>query len=163
MLTKLGIDWKLFIAQLINFMILFFVLRAVAWKPILEALENRRKKIAEGIENAELAEEKLESISLQKDKVITSARIEAKQIIEEAKQKAEKIREEKNQITKAEIEKQIEEAKKKIKNEKQESFQALQKELANLITEATGKIIKNLDSEKQNELVQEAIKDLSNT
>jgi len=160
MLTKLGIDWKLFIAQLFNFLILFFILKTFAWKPILEALEGRRKKIAQGIENSELAQEKLETIDIQKERVITEARIKASQIIEESKAKAEKIRAEKNKITQQEIDKQIAEAKVKIKTAQEASYQALQNDLANLITDATGKVIQNIDIRQQDKLVQEAIKDL---
>ena len=52
MLTKLGIDWRLFIAQLVNFLILFAVLRIFAWKPLVTALEDRRKRVKKGIDNA---------------------------------------------------------------------------------------------------------------
>ena len=163
MLTKLGIDWKLFIAQLINFLILFFILKKFAWDVILEALEKRRQKIKEGIENSKLAEEKLETIDIQKERVLTEARLEASKIIEDAKAKAEKVREEKNKITQREIEKQIEEAKAKIRAEKDASFQALQNDLASLIASATGKIIQNIDLKQQDKLIQEAIKDLQKT
>ena len=43
--SKLGIDWKLLIAQIINFLVLLFVLYKFAYRPILSMLEKRTKKI----------------------------------------------------------------------------------------------------------------------
>ena len=52
-MSELGIDWKMLIAQLISFSIVFFVLWRYAYKPIFVMLQVRREKIAEGLANAE--------------------------------------------------------------------------------------------------------------
>jgi F0F1-type ATP synthase membrane subunit b/b' len=51
-MSKLGIDWRMLIAQLISFSIVFFVLWKLAYKPIFNMLEIRRQKIAESLANA---------------------------------------------------------------------------------------------------------------
>ena len=59
---KFGIDWKLMIAQLINFAIVFFILRAFVYKPVLKLLDKRRQKIEDGLAFAEKSKAELASI-----------------------------------------------------------------------------------------------------
>lgn len=160
MLTKLGINWEGFIAQLVNFTVLFLILRFFAWKPISAALEQRRQKIAKGISDAQRADEKLAEIETERNEVMTEARKEASQIIEEAKQKASNLKDEKMRLAKQEIEKQVTEAKEMIVGEREATYSALKQDLALLITNATGKIVKDLDDESHKKLIDEAVKDL---
>lgn len=160
MLTKLGIDWRVFIAQLINFLILFLILRTFAWKPISAALEARRAKIAKGINNAKDAEDRLQSIEKEKNDVLSEARKEAHKIIDDAKQKASVLKEEKLRMAKTEIDKQVTEAKEMLIGERRATYTALKNDLADLITKATGRIVKDLDAEAHKKLIDEAVKDL---
>ncbi len=160
MFTKLGIDWRVFIAQLINFLILFLILRAFAWKPISAALEARREKIAKGINNAKDAEDRLLSIEKEKNDVLAEARKEAHKIIDDAKQKASVLKDEKLRMAKTEIDKQVTEAKEMLVGERQATYTALKNDLADLITKATGRIVKDLDTEAHKKLIDDAIKDL---
>ena len=57
------IDWKILIGQIVNFAILFFVLKHFIYKPFLSLLENRRKKIEEGVKMSNEAEENLKKIA----------------------------------------------------------------------------------------------------
>ncbi|MBU4369492.1 ATP synthase F0 subunit B, partial [Patescibacteria group bacterium] len=52
-LGNLGFDWRMALANLVNFLIIFFVLKKYAFKPIKEKLEEREKKIKTGLEDAE--------------------------------------------------------------------------------------------------------------
>ena len=60
LLTKLGIDLKLLVAQIVNFLILLLVLYKFAYGPIVAMLEKRQKKIEKGLKEAEEAHKKLE-------------------------------------------------------------------------------------------------------
>lgn len=106
LINQFGIDWKLFLAQIINFGIVLIVLKVFVYKPILNILKERRKKIEEGVIKAKAAEEKLkqvEKIKLQKIKeaeaevltLIKNSEVKAKEIenkiLEEAKQKQQEI------------------------------------------------------------------------
>lgn len=106
LINQFGIDWKLFIAQIINFGIVLIILKIFVYKPIIDILKERRKKIEEGIIKAKAAEEKLsevEKIKLQKIKEAelegldlikyseTKAREIENKILEEAKQKQQEI------------------------------------------------------------------------
>lgn len=160
MLTKLGIDGKLFIAQLVNFLILFIVLRAFAWKPLLMALEDRKAKIKKGVEDADRAKLQLKEIEKERDVVLTKARAEAMRIVEQAEQKAQAVKDEKIKQTQSEIESQLKEAKEQIKGERIASYDMLKKDLSKLITAATGKIVQEMDAQSHEKLINEAIREI---
>lgn len=160
MLTKLGINWTGFVAQLVNFMLLFLILRAFAWKPLLKALEDRRAKIKKGVADAKRAEEQLLSIEKERDAALSDARSQAMEIVEDAKKKAASLKEEKMQMAKTEIEKHLNEAKSQIEGERTASYLALKQDVAKLISTATGKIVKDLDAVAHEKLIKEAIQDL---
>ncbi|MDO8425762.1 MAG: hypothetical protein Q7T01_04625 [bacterium] len=63
LLTKLGIDWRLLIAQLVNFLVLFFLLKKLLYKPVLGMLEQRRATIAQGIARAREAEARVADLA----------------------------------------------------------------------------------------------------
>lgn len=68
--SQLGINWKLFVAQTVNFLIVLIVLRFTVYKPFLELLSKRRAKIKKGLEDAELArKELLESEKIKAQKI----------------------------------------------------------------------------------------------
>ena len=62
LLEKLGIDWKLLIAQAVNFLLLLVILRAFAYKPVLEMLRKRRERIEEGIAKANEADARMSEV-----------------------------------------------------------------------------------------------------
>ncbi len=160
MLIKLGLDGKLFIAQLVNFLILFLVLRAFAWKPLVMALEQRRGKIKQGIANADQADRKLAELEIEREEVLAKARTEALRILDQADQKAQGLKEEKLKMAKQEIESQVNDAKEQIMGERAASYNALKQDIAKLITAATGKIVTDLDEKAHEKLIQAAIQDL---
>ncbi len=157
MLTKLGIDGKLFIAQLVNFLVLFIVLRAFAWKPLLMALEDRRAKIKKGVDDAEKAKQQIKDIEKERETVMNKARAEAMHMLEQAEQKAQLVKDEKVKQTQTEVEQQLKEAKEQIKGERLASYDLLKKDLSKLITAATGKIVQEMDADSHEKLIQEAI------
>lgn len=55
----MDIDWKILVAQIVNFAILFFILKKFLYKPFFDLLENRRKKIQDGIDNSLKADERI--------------------------------------------------------------------------------------------------------
>lgn len=59
LLSQLGIDWRLLIAQAVNFFLLLIILRLFVYKPLLQLLHDRRKRIEEGVMKAEEADRRL--------------------------------------------------------------------------------------------------------
>src|SRR4030042_3722344 len=83
------IDWKILIAQAVNFAIVFAVLYFLAVKPILKIMQGRTAKIEKSLEDARAAEEKLQQIDKDQKVILSSARAEANTIINEARRLSE--------------------------------------------------------------------------
>ncbi len=89
-MEKLGINLTLLIAQIVNFILLVLILRGVAYKPMLRFLENRRERIAKGLEDARRAEERLANIEKDYQARLDAARVEGQKMVAEMTQAAEK-------------------------------------------------------------------------
>ena len=83
-----GIDWKLLLAQAINFGVLFVVLSYLLYKPVLRTLEERRAKVAQGVKDAEEAHKLLEGAGAEASKVVKTAEEEAQQTVASARTQA---------------------------------------------------------------------------
>ena len=86
----LGINLTLLVAQIFNFFILFLILGAVAYKPMVKFLDNRRDKIAQGLEDARRAEERLANIEKDYQARMDAARADAQKMVAEMTANAEK-------------------------------------------------------------------------
>jgi len=159
LLTKLGIDWKLLIAQIVNFLVLLFVLYKFAYGPILAMLEKRQKKIEKGLKDADEAHKKLaESEEKQKD-ILRKARTEAKDIVEKARIQAEKAKSEIASAAKGQAEKIMAGAKTEIEQEKQKTIAEIRSEIGGLVALAAEKVIgEKIDEEKDQEIIEKAMK-----
>lgn len=93
-LENFGFEPVFFIAQIINFLILFFVFKKFLYKPILKLLKDRAQEIAKGLSDAEQAQKTLEEAQAQKDKIIAEAALEAEKIIKETQVNAQGLRDE---------------------------------------------------------------------
>ncbi len=87
-MEKLGVELPLLITQIINFVIMIFVLTKLLYKPILKGLEKRRQKIEEGLKLTETVKIEEEHLQKRREEMVKEARIEARAILEEAKKAA---------------------------------------------------------------------------
>jgi len=85
LLDAFGIDWKLLVAQLINFGVLLVALWYFLYKPVMKTLDDRAKKIAQGVEDAERATEKLAGADSEASKVVALADEKASGIVQNAR------------------------------------------------------------------------------
>jgi len=154
-MNGLGIDWKILVGQIINFLILLWILNKFVIKPFLALLDKRQKQIAEGIKKSEEADQSLQKAKLIIREAEAAAEKRAKEIIAAAEKRAK----EKSQeiLITAEQEKQKiiknaqETAKLEIIRLRQQSqkemieiaFAAAQKFLAEKINEETDKKLLN--------------------
>ncbi len=83
-----GIDGKLLLAQLINFGVLFVALTWLLYKPVMKTLDERRAKIAQGVEDAEAASQKLAVADENAAQVVQGAETEAESIVASARELA---------------------------------------------------------------------------
>lgn len=159
LISKLGIDWKLLIAQIINFLVLLFVLYKFAYGPVLAMLEKRQKKIEKGLKDAEDAHKKLAESEEKQKEILKHARTEAKDIVEKAHIQAEKSKSGIAAEAKVQAEKIIAGAKAEIEQEKQKTIAEIKSEIGGLVVAATEKIVgERIDEGKDRELIEKAIK-----
>lgn len=87
-LGNLGFDWPVALANFLNFLIIFFLLKKFAFGPIKKVIAERQARIAEGLENAQKADTALMMADEKKKEITADARLEANKILAEAKRQA---------------------------------------------------------------------------
>jgi len=90
-LGKVGFDWQVALANLINFGLVFIVLNFLVFKPLKKVIQERKEKIDAGLSNAERAKEVLQEASFKKDDLLRDAYKESQDIIGKAKEERSKI------------------------------------------------------------------------
>ncbi len=146
----------------VTFLLLVFILSKVAWKPIVQALNEREKNIQLSIDRAEQAKKEAETILAELKAERAKAQMEAEKIVSEAKAYAEKVRAELLEKANAEARKMIDDAKADIELAKERAMEELKNTVADLAIEAATKIIQhNLDAERHKDLIADVIKELS--
>lgn len=159
--AALGLDLKIFIAQLLNFSVLIFVLWRFAYKPVFKILEERRLKITKGLADSDEAEKRLTQAEEEKQVIIASARKEANDIIEESKKRAELRYQEIVDKAKTDLKLVIDDEKEKIKAERNYAIKEIKKEAAQMISAALLKILPEKANEKTDEeMIKNALREL---
>ncbi len=120
------------IGQAISFAIFIWFCRRFVWPPVITALENRRKRIAEGLANAEAAAAEREQAAQEAQKTTGDARTEASRILNQAERRAGEIVEEARVTAKEEGERMLEHAKSEIERHEQQAREQLRGEVAAL-------------------------------
>lgn len=161
LIHKLGIDWKLLVAQIVNFAILLFLLKKFLYKPLINLMNNRRQKIVQGLEKAKRGEEEFQKIQELREKELAKIQKEAETIIQKAKEVGDKKQQEILKEAEEKTKKVIEEAKGRIEIEKEKMLKEVRQDIANLVVGATEKILKEkVDKNKEKEMINEVFKKL---
>ncbi len=146
------IDFKLLIAQIINFAIVFAVLYKFALKPLQKVMEERSAKIEKSLEDAKKIDANLAKTEDEYKKMISSARKEANEILEQANVQAQKNKEQTVEKAKQEIGVVISKEKQLIKQEKENILRDIKKEAGALVISAAEKLLsKKVDNNKEDE------------
>jgi F-type H+-transporting ATPase subunit b len=157
--TKLGIDYKLIIAQAVNFILLLVVLQRLAYKPVLKMLNDRTEKIDKSLKQAQKIGEELKNTEETKIVEIKKAKEEAQKIIKEAQDSAEKKSLETLEKTKLKTKEIVENAKQEIRSEKEKSVAEAKKEIADISVLIAKKIIGgNIDKNKEKDLIDNVLR-----
>ncbi len=158
------VDWHLLVAQAVNFLIVLIVLYIFGVRPLMKLMHERSQRIDEGLKNAEVFDEKLKKIEVDRQQEVKRGRQEAQKIITTAEKDAEDVRRQKIEKAKKETEKIVSDAKVEIFNEKQTMMKELRNELGELILIASGKIAGGaIDKTKHEKLISDVIEELKTT
>jgi F-type H+-transporting ATPase subunit b len=156
----LGIEWPVLVTQFVSFVLLFIILRFVAYKPILKMLDERSRKVKESLEQAEIV--KAQSLHAEEEvkKQIQAASQEGQVIIARATQTSEDIRANAQDLAKKDAEELVEKARQAIKAERESAVDELRQEFADLTVLAAGKVIgQSLDKKSHKELIDKVLKE----
>ncbi len=155
-MEALGINLGYFFVQLFNFLVLFVILKAWVYGPIIKMLSDRREKIAQGMEDARVAAEARANAETEAAKIVADAQAEASKVVRESSQRAEEVARD----IKAAAEKVASEAANVARAGVEEEQAALLGEvrgqIAVLAMSATQKLLgENLDEKRQRALIDE--------
>lgn len=146
------------IAQIINFLLLVAILAKFAYKPLLQALEDRKNRIANDLQTAEQERANAEQLRREYQDSLAQARMQAQAIVEKAAKQAEQEAQRQLQEVRAQIEREKKLAQEEIIREREKALAELRGEVITLSMAAAGKLIaKNMDSEANAKLVSEFI------
>src|ERR1035437_9967931 len=140
-ISTFHIDWKILIAQAINFGIIFLLIYFFALKPLKKILNERTTTIEGGISDAKANAELLKNTKKEYDAIVAKARSEANIIFQEGKKEAEIKKSVMLEDAKKEVEAIIEVGKKTLESEKVKIVEEAKREIVSLVVLATEKLL----------------------
>lgn len=159
LISAFHIDWKLFIAQLINFAIVFSVLYFFAFKPLVKTMTDRSEKIDKSLKEADEIEKRLALTEREREEIITAAKKQASLIVEEASARGEDRKNELVAKAKEEIGQVINAEKEKLVRDKAETLKEIKNEVAELVVMTVEKLLnEKMTGEKDKELIKKMVK-----
>lgn len=152
----------LFFWSLLAFLLVLFLLKKFAWKPILAALHEREKGIADAISSAERMRQEMGLIQAENEKLLAQAREERTQIIKEAREMQDKMIGEARDRARTEADKILADANEQIQRQKMAALTDVKNQIGKLSVEVAEKILRQqlATAEAQNKLMVELTEDI---
>jgi F-type H+-transporting ATPase subunit b len=155
-------SFGLFFWQTLIFLLLIFLLRKFAWKPILTAVNEREEGIKNALLSAENAKKEMQNLKSDNEKLLADARVERDVILKEAREIKDKIISEAKEDAQIQAGKLIEQAKAAINSEKNAAMTELKNQISNLSIEIAEKVLREelSNKESQTKLVEKMLGDV---
>ena len=158
----LDVNPGLMIWTVITFIILLIILKKVAWKPILTALDKRENDIKESLAQAEKAKEEAKKILDENQANLAKAEEESRKIIEQSRTYAESLKEQMIKDSKEQAKKIVDEASSEIQRKKDAAFEELKGQIAQIAVNAAEKIIReSLDAQKSKQVIDKYLNEVT--
>ena len=153
----------LFFWQTIIFILLIILLKKFAWKPILDAVNEREEGIKNALLSAEKAKEEMASLQSDNEQTLKKARSERDLLLKEAREIKQQIIDEAKNEAKSEAKKIISQAQETIQNEKNAAIVDLKNQVAGLSIDIAEKVLKEKlsDDKTQMKLVKDLVKEVT--
>jgi F-type H+-transporting ATPase subunit b len=159
---QFGWNLKLFLSQVISFVIVALLLRKLAYKPILAVLAQRRQQIADAQVNAETIKQQLADAEQRHAEILAKANAQAQKMIDDARESASHVAERKQQEAVAAAEQIMAKAREASAIEHEKTMTDLKRELGRLVVDTTAKVTgKVLTADDQRRLQEEASRQLA--
>lgn len=154
--SAFGVDWFKLLAQIVNFLVVLYLINRFGFRPMLRLMDQRSARIKKGLEDAEAAERDRALAQAEREAAVAEARKEAQAMIARANKIAEDTRAEILGDARAEAGKLVERARQEIIAEKEKAMAELRGQVADLALDAAGKLVKSqMSAETQRRLVEE--------
>ena len=155
-------DLGYFVWALIIFLILLFILKKFAWKPIIKMLNEREQNIAGSIATAEKIKAEMAQLQNENEALLAKAREERAQLLKEARETKEKIINEAKDVAKVEAGKIITDAQQAINAQKMAAITEVKNEVGKMVVELSEKILKKELSAatKQEDYINSLVKEI---
>ena len=135
-------DLGLILWTLLAFLIVFFILKKFAWKPILTSLNEREKTISDSIATAEKVKGEMAQLKSENEALLVKAREERAVMIKEAKDTADKMLADAKERAKNEYDRIVSEASSAIEQQKMAAITDLKNQVGNLVVEVSEKVLR---------------------
>ncbi len=157
-IASLGFSLPGLIAQVVNFGILLVVLRLFLYKPLLRVLDERKRRIQEGIDRAAEAASAAAASEVEARRAMDAARAEGQQAVQRAQEAAARLREELEARARADAEQIVARAREEVALERDQAIELLRREFADLtITAAERVIAQSLDRAAHQRLIDDVL------
>ena len=152
----------LFFWQTLLFIALVFLLWKYAWKPILNAVNDREEGIKNAMAAAEEAKKEMQNVTADSEKLLQEARAEREVMLKEAREIKEKIVADARDLAQVEGDKLIKQAQATIESEKKAAVADIKNQVADLSIQIAEKVIKEQlsDDKKQIKIVDDMLGDI---
>jgi F-type H+-transporting ATPase subunit b len=158
--ASLGINLPLLVVFIINFIVLFVLLRIFLYKPVLKMLDERAKRTKEGMELAEATKKEYEQARVEVQKQIEKGRQEAQAIIAQTMQVGERLKEESRQEATKQAQVIVDRTRAELEAERDKIVENLRREFVDISISAAEKVIKEtLNKEKHRKLIEETLQE----
>ena len=157
----MNLSIKEILTQAGAFILLVWVLKKMAWKPLLKLLDERREKIAKGFEEIESAKKDVEKLKADYERAHAHIEEEARKKLQEAIDEGKHVARDLQESSRREARGILEKAKEDIQLEVAKAKVTLRNEIADLTLAATERVLnQKLNDTKDKELVLDFIEDL---
>ncbi len=161
LITTLGIDWKLLIVQLLNFLLLIGVLTFLLYRPILRVLDERKERIKQAMEDAKKMEQQRKDLEKWRTEEMKKIDQEAGKVLDETRKQAELMKKEMMENAQNEANQIVEKAKKQLDEERTRMTAEVQGTLAGLVVKLTERVLqREFNSTDQQRIAGDIKKDL---
>ena len=158
--SQLGIEWKLLLAQGVNFIVLLFVLTKFVYKPLIKIIEERRKKIELGVKGGERAEQIIKKAEEERLGIVKEADTKAVAIISEAEKNAQKKAQEIALQADKKAQQTLREVLLLADRKQKEEMEKVSNEAKKLVRDAIIKTVELKPEQIDDKLIEEAVKGL---
>jgi F-type H+-transporting ATPase subunit b len=157
----LQLQTGLILWTIVIFLLLVFLLRKLAWKPILAALDERTRNIRESLAQADNAKKDVARMRAEYEKMMAESRQESQNLIAQSRKTAESLREELVQKAQQEVEMLRQRAARDIGLEREKALEEIKRTAGELSVAIAAKIIgKSLNAKDHQDLIKQALRDI---